>query len=57
MRWSTSTTVDSYVAQTTSIIVVRDGGKLVFSPSSLNASISTIVVFNFLALKYTLTQS
>ncbi|EUC39922.1 hypothetical protein COCMIDRAFT_78906, partial [Bipolaris oryzae ATCC 44560] len=57
MHWSTGTTTHPKISQPTSTIIVGDKGKLVFSPSSLNASIGTTIAFNFLALNHTLTQS
>jgi plastocyanin len=41
----------------TSTVTVGAGGELVFSPSTLNATLGTIVSFNFLSLNHTLTQS
>ncbi|KAF1357339.1 hypothetical protein EJ07DRAFT_36946, partial [Lizonia empirigonia] len=41
----------------TFVVTVGDQGELVFSPPSLNASIGSVVAFNFLASNHTLTQS
>ncbi|KAF2633006.1 hypothetical protein BU25DRAFT_309881, partial [Macroventuria anomochaeta] len=41
----------------TSTVDVGGRAELVFSPSSLNASVGSIIVFNFLASNHTLTQS
>ncbi|RAQ98685.1 serine-threonine rich protein [Stemphylium lycopersici] len=41
----------------TTTVTVGDQGKLVFSPSSLNASVGSTVAFDFLGLNHTLTQS
>ncbi|KAF1993682.1 hypothetical protein P154DRAFT_449531, partial [Amniculicola lignicola CBS 123094] len=38
-------------------VIVGAAGHLVFLPLSINASISTIVAFDFLSLNYSLTQS
>jgi plastocyanin len=54
---ATGTVLGTGMGQPTSTVVVGDEGKLVFSPSSLNASIGTHVEFNFLGLNHTLTQS
>lgn len=45
------------VHKPTYTVNVGDQGKLLFSPSSLNASVGSIIAFNFLALNHTLTQS
>ncbi|KAJ5021894.1 hypothetical protein J3E72DRAFT_280045 [Bipolaris maydis] len=55
--YRTGTAPHSDIAQPTATVVVGDEGKLVFSPSYLNASIGTTISFNFLALNHTLTQS
>lgn len=44
-------------ARPTSSIIVGAGGQLVFSPSTINAAVGTIISFNFLGLNHTLTQS
>ncbi|KAF1351758.1 hypothetical protein EJ07DRAFT_51033, partial [Lizonia empirigonia] len=41
----------------TTTVTVGDAGKLVFSPSSLNASVGSVIAFNFLGLNHTLTES
>ncbi|KAI1559397.1 serine-threonine rich protein, partial [Pyrenophora tritici-repentis] len=41
----------------TTTVTVGEAGKLVFSPSSLNATIGSVIAFNFLGLNHTLTQS
>ncbi|UPX14882.1 uncharacterized protein EKO05_0005353 [Ascochyta rabiei] len=41
----------------TPTVNVGGGGELAFYPSSLNASVGSTIVFNFLALNHTLTQS
>lgn len=41
----------------TLVVTVGALGELAFSPSSLNASIGSTIIFNFLALNHTLTQS
>ncbi|KAI1680242.1 hypothetical protein KJE20_10882 [Pyrenophora tritici-repentis] len=45
------------VPHPTAIVTVGEAGKLVFSPSSLNATIGSVIVFDFLGLNHTLTQS
>lgn len=44
-------------SKSTFVITVGDGGELVFSPPSLNASVGSVITFNFLASNHTLTQS
>jgi plastocyanin len=56
-NWSTATPIHSSVAHPTATVIVGNEGKLVFSPSSLNASVGTTIAFNFLGLNHTLTQS
>jgi hypothetical protein len=46
-----------YEPNSTFIVNVGDRGELVFSPPSLNASVGSIIAFNFLASNHTLTQS
>ena len=41
----------------TAHIIVGDRGNLFFSLNTLNATVRTILRFNFLGLNYTLTQS
>ncbi|KAF1940456.1 hypothetical protein EJ02DRAFT_314884, partial [Clathrospora elynae] len=41
----------------TTTVTVGKAGRLVFSPSSLNASIGSVVAFDFLSLNHTLSQS
>ncbi|KAF1935463.1 hypothetical protein EJ02DRAFT_308987, partial [Clathrospora elynae] len=41
----------------TTTVTVGKAGRLVFSPSSLNASVGSVVAFNFLSLNHTLSQS
>jgi len=41
----------------TAYIIVGDCGNLSFSLNTLNATVKTILKFNFLGLNYTLTQS
>ncbi|XTI92938.1 hypothetical protein V2W45_1248315, partial [Cenococcum geophilum] len=41
----------------TAYITVRDRRNLSFSLNTLNATVGTILRFNFLSLNYTLTQS
>ncbi|KAF1353037.1 hypothetical protein EJ07DRAFT_66219, partial [Lizonia empirigonia] len=41
----------------TFVVTVGNQGELAFSPSSLNASIGSVIAFDFLALNHTLTQS
>lgn len=41
----------------TETVTVGDAGKLVFSPSSLNASVGSVIAFNFLGSNHSLTQS
>jgi plastocyanin len=45
------------VSHPTTTVTVGEAGKLVFSPSSLNASAGSVIAFNFLGLNHTLTQS
>jgi plastocyanin len=44
-------------ANSTTTVVVGKGGELVFSPSSLNATAGSIILFDFLGLNHNLTQS
>ncbi|XTI95087.1 hypothetical protein V2W45_1255402, partial [Cenococcum geophilum] len=44
-------------AKPTAYITVKDRRNLSFSPNTLNATVGTILRFNFLSLNYTLTQS
>lgn len=41
----------------TATVTVGEGGRLVFSPATLNVSIGSTVAFNFLGLNHTLTES
>ncbi|KAH4354193.1 hypothetical protein HBI81_256760 [Parastagonospora nodorum] len=41
----------------TSTVTVGRGGELVFSPSTLNASVGSTIAFNFLSINHTLTES
>jgi plastocyanin len=45
------------VSRPVATITVGDGGKLRFSPSTLNASVGSVIAFDFLGLNHTLTQS
>ncbi|KAF1363098.1 hypothetical protein EJ07DRAFT_104029 [Lizonia empirigonia] len=53
---STNSTLISK-ANSTFMVTVGDRGELIFSPPSLNASVGSIIAFNFLASNHTLTQS
>lgn len=55
--WTASATGPDSSATATLNVTVGQEGKLVFSPSSLNAPIGTVITFNFLSLNHTLTQS
>jgi plastocyanin len=44
-------------AHSISTVVVGAEGRLIFSPSTLNATIGTTILFNFLSLNHTLTQT
>ncbi|KAF2650675.1 hypothetical protein K491DRAFT_707444 [Lophiostoma macrostomum CBS 122681] len=48
---------ESNSTRPTSTVIVGAGGQLVFSPPTVNASIGTVISFDFLSLNHTLTQS
>jgi plastocyanin len=54
---NSSTSTNLPHTNSTLVVTVGALGELAFSPSSLNASIGSTVIFNFLALNHTLTQS
>jgi hypothetical protein len=45
------------MSRPTTTVTVGEAGKLIFSPSSLNASAGSVIAFDFLGLNHTLTQS
>jgi hypothetical protein len=47
----------SAMSRPTTTVTVGEAGKLIFSPSSLNASAGSVIAFDFLGLNHTLTQS
>lgn len=51
------TSVKHASAQPTATVIVGSAGELRFMPASLNASVGSIVAFDFLGLNHTLTQS
>jgi hypothetical protein len=54
---NSSTSTNPSHLNSTLVITVGALGELAFSPSSLNASIGSTIIFDFLALNHTLTQS
>jgi plastocyanin len=54
---SQSTGTATTGSRPTTTVTVGEAGKLVFSPSSLNASAGSVIAFNFLGLNHTLTES
>lgn len=56
LTYVATSSISGISSPTTTVTVGLEGG-LVFSPSSLNASVGTTIAFNFLGLNHTLTQS
>lgn len=54
--WSATSSVTP-PPRTTATVTVGVGGQLAFDPSSLSASVGTVIAFNFLGTNHTLTQS